>query len=596
MNADAHFPEPLAAPDFARSTVRQGQIGDFLLVFGDETPPRRGRTEGPWTCLERFDSAFLWAQEKQPGWAGMPWRCLETAAGKAWLFGELFGDSLKKLPAIVADRASAAELNGHFLLLVQSAETRDWRLYTSRLGTLHAYVARRSQRVAVGSSFAAVANAASGRRLDWQALAGFFACGFFPGDLTPFDDISILRSARRYVFSEFGELRAAKRYWAWQHQPEVREDREVADELGDLLSTVTADLCADGGVALPISGGLDSRTVVGALPPSADVWAYSYGWGRRSIENRIARRIAERRHLPYQSFVIGPYLMAELESITAATEGFQDLTLCRQAAIHEALASQAQSVLGAHWGDVWNDQMGQLDAPADQDLLEVALKKMVRPGGALLADLVCRGPLGDDPSHSLRAVFARELKALGHLEDPDFRLKAFKTDQWSARFTTASLRVFQAAAFPRLPYYDNRIVDFYCRLPSSQVAGRRLQIQLLRRRAPDLAAIEWQAAGTDLFHCHWPPRVLQLWRGLRKVGRVLTFERVIERNWQVQFQGAAGRAGLERHLLRPGLRLHDLLPPTPTRELLQRFYRKPDPALAYQVAMLLSFSVFLERA
>jgi asparagine synthase (glutamine-hydrolysing) len=583
----------------AERNPARARLGDFLLVFGDPAPPRRGRTEAPWICLERLPGAVLWAQERGSGWAGLPTRAMETAAGKAWLFGELFGDSERHLPSVIADRLPATELNGHFLLLVHHAEGGEWRLLTSRLGTLHAYVARRAQRVAVGTSFGAVAGVASGKRLDWTALSGFFRCGFFPGDLTPFDDVSLLRPARRYVFSPEGELRAAKRYWTWRHTPDAKRDEaSAADELGDLLGRVTADLCADGPVALPLSGGLDSRTLAGALPAEADIWTYSYGWGARSIENKIARRIAAARGLPYAGFTLGPYLFERIEQIAAATEGFQDICQCRQAAVRDELAAQAAGVLAGHWGDVWNDRLGWIERrlPSEDEVVDAASAKLTRHGGAALAELLCRGPLGDDPARVVRGIFQRELRALGHLEDLDFRLKAFKTDQWSARSTTASLRMFQAGAFPRLPYYDNRVVDFYATLPTELVAGRRLQIALLQRRAPDLAAIEWQEAGISLARLGWPPAARLAWRGLRKAGRLLTFERVVERNWQVQLLGPAGAVGLERWLLAPGLRVHDALPPTPMRELVARFQRSRDPALGYQISMLLSFSVFLERA
>ena len=51
-------------------------------------------------------------------------------------------------------------------------------------------------------------------------------------------------------------------------------------------------------------------------------------------------------------------------------------------------------------------------------------------------------------------------------------------EQWSARWTTASLRMFQSAAFPRLPFYDTRLADFFATVPTPLVAGRRLQIDL----------------------------------------------------------------------------------------------------------------------
>ena len=58
------------------------------------------------------------------------------------------------------------------------------------------------------------------------------------------------------------------------------------------------------------------------------------------------------------------------------------------------------------------------------------------------------------PEDVLRETVGAELRRVGQIEDPDFRVKALKTDFWSFRWTTTSLRMFQAAAFPRLPFYD----------------------------------------------------------------------------------------------------------------------------------------------
>ena len=70
---------------------------------------------------------------------------------------------------------------------------------------------------------------------------------------------------------------------------------------------------------------------------------------------------------------------------------------------------------------------------------------------------------------------------------------------------------------------------------------------------------------------------------------------MIERNWEVQLLGDAGRRLLDARLLRPGLRLHDLIDVSEVRTLLDDFHRQPTPASGYTVSMLLTFAVFLER-
>lgn len=579
-------------------SVKPDLCGDFLLFFGDLEPPG-GRTGRAWRAAFKHEDAALWCQNASDNWRGAPFREVPVRGGRAWLFGELFDGTEAWLEAVARGERSAEGLNGHFLFIVRDDESGEWAIHTDRLGTFHAYVARRGQRVAVGSSFRAVAGAASARRLDWQALAGFFRCGFFPADLTPYDDVSILRPARRYVFSAHGELRAARRYWTWSHRPALEGD-EAVDRFGQLLHQVVGEMAGESRIALPLSGGLDSRSLLAALPRGGDagsVWGFSYGYGRGSAETRIAGKLAARRQIRFRPFRIPTYLFDRVHEVHGAVEGFQDLTQTRQAAVSEELGRQADFVLGGHWGDVWLDDMGLIgERPSPTAVVDHALAKVTKRGGESLAELLCRAPLGDDPAALARQSVQRELKALGDIEDADFLVKAFKTDQWSARSTTASLRAYQMAVFPRLPFYDNRLVDFFTTVGSDQVAGRRLQIAYLQRHAPDLAAVAWQETGVDLNHSHWPGSLLMPLRAVHKMARLLQLETGIERNWEAQFQGAPGRAGLERWLLRPALRLHDFLPLPTLRELLERFHRQPDPELGYQVSMLLTFSVFLETS
>ncbi|MEZ4517523.1 MAG: hypothetical protein R3C44_12060 [Chloroflexota bacterium] len=57
---------------------------------------------------------------------------------------------------------------------------------------------------------------------------------------------------------------------------------------------------------------------------------------------------------------------------------------------------------------------------------------------------------------------AAELDRLDTIAEPDFRVKAYKVDQWCSGGLPL-LFVYQAAAFPRLPFYDNRFKTSFAR-------------------------------------------------------------------------------------------------------------------------------------
>ncbi|MEM1176942.1 MAG: asparagine synthase-related protein [Acidobacteriota bacterium] len=574
----------------AHDPAGNGRCGDWLLLVDGLATPPAPRRSGAWRAVFSGGGRTLYlAPPRSPGWVGSPLRDVALVDGdRAWVFGDVKVDG----PAI--DRAfedgDFSALGGRFLLLawVDGA----FEVVTDRFNTLHAYSLGDDDR-AVGSSFFAV-SATSQRRLDWLALTTFFACGFFLAGGTFWDDVRCFEPARRY---RLGSARSGERHWRWRHGPETRRGpTETVEEFADVFARVVTDASA-GGVALPLSGGLDSRALCAAAPASDLRWSFGYGYRPDSVEIRIARRLAEVRGLAFGSFVIEPYLADRVETALELLEGFQDVTQTRQLAIASTLAQRAGRVLGGHWGDVWLDDMG-LDPRADESqVLAHTLRKLRKRGRRWLLEHLCAPALGADPEAQLEARVGEELRPYGEIGDADFRLKAFKTDHWSSRWTLGSVRAYQAAAWPVLPFYDPRLTDFFATVPTAQLVDRRLELDYLLRFAPELARVPWQETGAGLHRS----RRAAYWLGLprravAKAWRTARRRPVLERNWEVQLLSPSGRRLLDERLLAPGLRLHDLVAPTAVRALLDDFFARPDAGLGYVVSMLLTFAVFLERA
>jgi asparagine synthase (glutamine-hydrolysing) len=595
--------EPVTARDLRAGETR----GDVLLSFGD--PPRElphRASAAAWSSDPRRGEGRLLWQPRSAGWRGFPVKTIEAGPWSLWRIGESYGvggdrDEDERLLGVAEGRRPARDLNGHLLLLGWNESARQWNVWTDRFGTVHAYLAVCGSRAALGTYFPAVAAAVSGRRLDGTGLAGFFSFGFFPGDRTFFDDVRILRPASHFVFDASGRALKEERYWAWEHVPDPsRSYDETVDAFASVLHGVTDDL-GGGRLAVPISGGLDSRTAVAALTRSGargpgDLWSYSYGYGPDSAETRIAGEVAQARALPFEPLTVEPYLFDRLGDVLSCVEGFQDVTQARQAVVAERLGERADAVMAAHWGDVWLDDMGLVaeKSPTPGTILDHAFRKMAKRGRRWLLDRVVAGKLAADPEPLLREQLAGELSRLDGISDPDFRVKAYKTEQWSFRWTLASLRMYQAGAFPRLPFYDTRMTDFFASVPSAFVRGRRLQVDYLKRFAPDLARIEWQAYGTNLYRYRFFDSLLLPSRAAKKALRLLR-RPVPQRNWEVQLLGAENRRRLEESLIGRPRRLHEFVSPQEIQPLLEAFHAAPfEEGRGYTVSMLLTFSSWLE--
>jgi hypothetical protein len=558
----------------------------------------RGVKEDEWVLQAGFDPAFPESLLVETTSAG----CRSWTAGEIYRYGALTGTTRecveRFLAGLEAGSARPAELAGHFAIAAWFPGTRSWSFWTDRAGSLHLYYTAHAGRAAIGT-FSPAVYSVSGQRLDWTGLAGFFALGFFPADLTHFEGVRIMRPASRYDFDRHGRLVKKAAYWNWHHSPSTaRSEEATLEEFGATLGGVLREQLRTGNAALPLSGGLDSRTVAACLPDGRKPLAYSYGYGAGSDETSIAAEVAKAAGIPFTAHEIRPYLLENTGIVMDSVEGFQDLTQARQAAVADWLGEHADFVLAAHWGDVFCDSMGfQEPASGEEQVLDHAIKKLAKRGRRWLLDHVCRPRLnGDDPEQLARDMVRQELRQFAGIADPDFRIKALKTSQWAFRWTLASLRMYQAGAFPRIPFLDPRVIDFFCTVPTEMVRGRRLQIEYLKRYAPQMARIRWQVYDANLYQYQHYGTWLLPRRAWKKFRRLALGEKVLQRNWEIQFFAGGQWPNLERRLLANNRLLHELVGAAAIRALLDEFHRAPGGPGGYTVSMLLTFASWLEKS
>ena len=576
-------------------------VGDLLLVFRPGSTTLRGRNSSSPELLAQQNEWSLYSFPQNLRWKGYPLFNFSFDNWQVWVVGEIYGtngaDQTTKRVREAIEKENLSALNGHYLLLAWNSEKREWNIWTNRLATIHAFHTETKNGAAIGTCFGSVARTAANYDYDEFGLLGFFAFGFFPQNRTYYKNVRILRPSTHEIFSSSGSLISSQRYWNWSFQPDLQRSYEdTVAEFANLLRDTMSDLCQSGKVALPISGGLDSRSAVAAAP-AGELWSFSYGYTSDSTETKIARQIAAARNIRFEAFTIGPYLMELLPYITEAVEGFQDLTQTRQAAVNDQLRTNADYVIAAHWGDVWLDAFGLPEKLTEDQMISVAMKKFRKRGSNWLLENVCPSFVKNESFENiLNQMLRDELRNLNSIQDPDFWLKALKTEQWSFRWTISSLRAYQLAVFPRLPFYDNRMIDFFNTVPTSFVKDRRLQIDYLKRFAPDLARITWQVYDANLFNYQHFNSWLLPKRVIKKAQRMILRRPALQRNWEVQFLSDSGRKNLRQYLCNgPGFKVEQFVSAQKIDTLLNEFFASPSPETGYPVSMLLTFAAWLEN-
>ena len=567
--------------------------GDFLLTFGSQRSVHKARFGSPWILKQEISGGKLFYSASSGQWKGSPSISWKDHGKEYWLLGTVWG---------IKEDLHPSDWAGHFILIGHESDKQVWHIWTDRCGTFHAYYAMNGSNAAVGSYFPSVAKAVSKREFDWEGIASFFTFGYFLQDRTYYRDVKIIKPSTHIMLNESGKIIYHSQDWNWKYQPNLsRTFDDSVDEFAQIFHSVMAEQTSGKNIAFPLSGGLDSRSTIAALSPenqaAMNMWSYSYGYSNDSIETNIAYQIAHARGLDFKKFTIEPYLFNRLPQILESVEGYQDITQSRQAAVIDEIGSHADFLVAAHLGDLWFDDMGLANSPKplrEDDIKSYAIKKFTKNGRWLVENICFNVYPKTRIIDSMRQSVDEEFMLLNGISEPDFRLKALKVNQWVFRWTLASIRMFQPGAFPILPYFDPRIVDFFCTVPSKFVIGRKMQVEYLKRYAPDLARINWQVYNANLYNYQYHNSWNLPMRAYNKFTRFLKGQPVIQRNWELQFLGESGRNGVIENLLRPGLMLHDFVSPIKIKELIDGFYAHPTSKDGYVVSMLLTFSARIE--
>jgi hypothetical protein len=141
---------------------------------------------------------------------------------------------------------------------------------------------------------------------------------------------------------------------------------------------------------------------------------------------------------------------------------------------------------------------------------------------------------------------------------------------------------------------------FVCTIPEKFLAGRQIQIEYIKKYAPELAKVSWQAKEPYNLYNYKKHRSLQHypWRIKNKINNELrkqVFKKpLILRNWEIQFLGKENDENL-RHWLFQNPLLDDLIPKKIVTKYYQKFVNEDKVYWSHALSMLLTLSVMLKN-
>jgi asparagine synthase (glutamine-hydrolysing) len=431
--------------------------------------------------------------------------------------------------------------NGIFAFALWDASSRRLLIARDRMGVKPLYYARSAGEISFASEIKALlASSNVSRTLDMEATAQFFRLGYVPAPQTLFRDVRKLPPGWRMIVE--GERVQIEPYWDLEFVPLERPPsfEKACEDLRELLREVVADqMVSDVPLGAFLSGGVDSSAVVAFMRQAASngVRTYSIGFGKQHSyhdETSYAEAVARQLGTQHETLIVEPhiadlmpallekldepltdtsflvtYLVSQLarRDVKVALSGvggdelfggyrryfapaFSRMTSWIPCKWRRTLGNKLGDGLSADRGTFWGN-MGRytkalgrtIHLPLDQQYLALVSVLSTAQVNALM-----RNPsFLDDPAQMMVELYGRP-------ETEDALNRLFYIDAKTALPESLLLltdKMGMATSLEvRVPFLDNRLVDFVSGLPAQyRMRGfnlKRLLKASLKGVVPDL--------------------------------------------------------------------------------------------------------------
>ena len=333
-------------------------------------------------------------------------------------------------------------------------------------------------------------------RIDPLAVKEFFGAGFLLEDRSWFEGVELLSPGTIFTWDIQKQSARKDRYWWWDQIKPLTgmiDERDIAEELGRLFSDAVERRCGEGErVGMMLSGGLDSRAVLAAMPDREDlIHVLTFG-RKRCGDIRIATMAAKTKGAIHHAFEINSdnWLMPRVAGVWW-TDGQLDLMHMHGIEAREVTKSLFEISISGFAGDA---------ILGGSHLMDRSFFDVVASRESVARFMHC------DPSLLQRFDDYKDLAKT------DFYFLQNKV----RKFTFGGLKYCLTAVECRMPFYDNKLIEFTYSLPDALRYLSKIYKSTLLRRFPDFyRTIPWHRTGYPISWPHKAVRVFQLSRGVR---------------------------------------------------------------------------------
>ena len=397
-----------------------------------------------------------------------------------------------------------AGLHGKFVAALWDARRRQLVLVNDRFGMRPLYYAQLDGRLLFASEIKALlCDREVSRRPHLAGIAQFFTYGQLLGEDTFYESVRMLPPASCLVYDQAGQEMSIRPYWRLEDQS--REPAGSRSEALDRIVTAferSVERCGGGGqrMGLALSGGLDARTILGAMSPDRPLTTLCMGM-EGSMDLSCAARMATLTGREHREVLLDDRFLSRfgehLRDMVRLTDGhylsqcivMPTLPVYRELGIEVLLRGHAGELM--HMTKAYNYSLdSQAQAASGDDAIEDWLMRHLQAymlegtGGELFAKSH-RGHMEEMARESLKNC----LRPFRGILPPVQQVPRLFITTRLRRETAASLVKFGSLVETRLPYLDNELVDALLAAPMDLKLDEEIQAEILRRRCPALLGV-----------------------------------------------------------------------------------------------------------
>lgn len=397
------------------------------------------------------------------------------------------------------------QLNGAFVLALWNSQERSLTIANDRFGLKPVYYFHEDNLFLFASEVKVLLAAAEvNQEADPQAVLEFLTFEFILGGKTFFKKIKVLDPASILVFKN-GDL-VVKRYWeaGWPHDGNSFFKNDPVERGKQLLcQAVERQTREKKGVALALSGGLDSRLILAAATEVGRP-VPTFTFGQKDCDDRkIAQLVAETAGSDNYFFELSSgYLSRWAERGVWQTDGMDNCTNFAGIELHSKVGEKWRIVLNGSggnelWGGISPGLLKFLFIQDKKKLTEAFFRKM----STGFSEASC--PELFQPGFYVKikgAAYDSFMESLSRAPDqsPLGKIYHFYRHEKTRRGTLMGLVMDSDQIEYRLPFFDYDLFDFILTIPNKLRVLAQFKRRLIVRKFPRMAFIPYQRTGLSV--------------------------------------------------------------------------------------------------